>query len=117
MSAGDPAAAGSPARRAARGPYRRNPLIQGAAPELFKMWAVTVRARGGPLGARIVLCLHDELLVHVPAERAAEAADLVGSCLTETVRRWAPGGRGDSGDSVRFVADIGVLRRWADAKG
>jgi len=117
MSGGDGAAADSQAtgessaRRAARGRYGRNALIQGAAAELFKMWAVTVRARGAPLGARIVLCLHDELLVHVPADRAAETADLVGSCLAETVRRWAPGGR------VRFIADISVLRRWADAKG
>ena len=34
------------------------------------MWAVIVRARCAPLGARIVLCLHDELLVHVPHEQA-----------------------------------------------
>ena len=44
----------------------RNAMVQGAAAELFKVWAVTVRARCAPLGARIVLCLHDELLVHAP---------------------------------------------------
>ncbi len=32
-------------RAAARGRYARNALVQGAAAELFKMWAVTVRAR------------------------------------------------------------------------
>jgi DNA polymerase I len=100
----------SPARVAARGRYGRNALIQGAAAELFKMWAVTVRARGMPLGARIVLCLHDELLVHVPAGAADTAARLVGDCLAETARRWSPGGR------VRFTADISVVRSWADAK-
>ena len=98
------------ARIAARGRYGRNALIQGAAAELFKMWAVTVRARGLPLGARIVLCLHDELLVHVPCDHAESAARLVGECLGETAARWAPGGR------VRFIADIGVIRSWADAK-
>jgi DNA polymerase-1 len=98
------------ARVAARGRYGRNALIQGAAAELFKMWAVTVRARGAPLGARIVLCLHDELLVHVPADRAREAAALVGDCLAETARRWAPSGR------VRFIADTSTVRSWADAK-
>ena len=56
----------SPSRAAAYGRYARNAMIQGAAAELFKMWAVTVRARCGHLGARIVLCLHDELLVHAP---------------------------------------------------
>jgi len=100
----------SAARVAARGRYGRNALIQGAAAELFKMWAVTVRARGAALGARIVLCLHDELLVHVPGEQAAAAAELTVGCLAETARRWAP--RGD----VRFVADVSVVRSWAEAK-
>jgi DNA polymerase-1 len=98
------------ARVAARGRYGRNAMIQGAAAELFKMWAVTVRARGLPLGARIVLCLHDELLVHVPDEHGEQTARLVGECLEETAARWAPGGR------VRFIADIGIIRSWADAK-
>jgi DNA polymerase-1 len=112
MSGGaDRAATESPAARAARGRYGRNALIQGAAAELFKMWAVTVRARSAALDARIVLCLHDELLVHVPADRAAEAAELVADCLTETAKRWAPGGR------VRFIAEISTVRCWADAKG
>jgi DNA polymerase-1 len=96
---------------AARGRYGRNAVVQGAAAELFKMWAVTVRARSAPLGARIVLCLHDELLLHVPAGRAEEVAGLVGGCLAEASRRWAPGGR------VRFIADISVAGSWAAAKG
>ena len=73
-------------RDAARGRYGRNAVVQGAAAELFKAWAVTVRARALPLGARIVLCLHDELLVHAPD------------------------------DAVRFVADISVIRSWSEAK-
>ena len=94
----------------ARGRYGRNAVIQGAAAELFKMWAVTVRARTGPLDARIVLCLHDELLLHVTAGHAERTADLVGACLAEAAGRWAPGGR------VRFIADITIVRSWADAK-
>ncbi|MCU1494310.1 MAG: putative polymerase [Acidimicrobiaceae bacterium] len=95
---------------AARGRYGRNALVQGAAAELFKVWAVTVRARGADLDARIVLCLHDELLVHVPIEQSDAVARLLDDCLQEAVRRWAPD------DSVRFVADIGVIERWSDAK-
>ena len=94
----------------ARGRYGRNAVIQGAAAELFKMWAVTVRARTGPLDARIVLCLHDELLLHVPAGNAERTSELVGACLAEAAARWAPGGR------VRFIADITTVRSWADAK-
>jgi DNA polymerase-1 len=103
--------ADTPARAAARGRYGRNALIQGAAAELFKMWAVTVRARGEALGARIVLCLHDELLVHTPAAHGEAAAALVDDCLQEAARRWAPDA------SVRFIADTSVVRRWSDAKG
>jgi DNA polymerase-1 len=103
---------GGSAREAARGRYGRNAVIQGAAAELFKMWAVTVRARTAPLGARIVLCLHDELLLHVPAERAQQAADQVGGCLTEAARRWAADGR----PGVRFIADITIAPSWAEAK-
>jgi len=102
--------AASSAREAARGRYGRNAVVQGAAAELFKMWAVTVRARAASLDARIVLCLHDELLVHVPAERAEQAADLVGTCLAEATGRWAPNGQ------VRFIADITIASSWADAK-
>ncbi len=99
------------ARAAARGRYGRNAVVQGAAAELFKTWAVTVRARAAPLDARIVLCLHDELLVHAPIEHGAEVARLLDAGLQEAAHRWAPD------DSVRFVADISVIRRWSDAKG
>ena len=111
MSGGADRAAESSAARAGRGRYGRNALIQGAAAELFKMWGVTVRARAAALDARIVLCLHDELLVHVPEDQAARAAELVGDCLAETAKRWAPGGR------VRFIAEISTVCRWSDAKG
>jgi DNA polymerase-1 len=113
MSASQPSAgAVSAAREAARGRYGRNAVVQGAAAELFKMWAVTVRARTAPLGARIVLCLHDELLVHVPAGQAEQAARLVGDCLAEATGRWAAASRA----RVRFIADITIAGSWADAK-
>ena len=98
------------AAAAARGRYARNAMVQGAAAELFKMWAVTVRARGAALGARIVLCLHDELLVHVPAEHAPAAATLLDDCLAEAAARW------QQGAGVRFVADVSTVASWADAK-
>ena len=99
------------ARAAARGRYGRNALVQGAAAELFKVWAATVRARGAALDARIVLCLHDELLVHAPAERGEEVGHLVDDALQEAARRWAPD------RSVHFVAETSVIARWSDAKG
>ena len=99
----------SPAQAAARGRYGRNALVQGAAAEFFKMWAVTVRARL-PAGF-IALCLHDELLVQVPAADGEATAQLVDACLRETAARWAPG------SAVRFISDTRLVSAWSDAKG
>jgi DNA polymerase I len=98
------------ARSASYGRYARNAMVQGAAAELFKMWAVTVRARCGHLGAGIVLCLHDELLVHCPCENGETVAGMVDDCLREAAQRWAPG------CGVRFIADTTVVHSWSDAK-
>jgi DNA polymerase-1 len=99
-------------RAAARGRYGRNAMVQGAAAEFFKTWAVVTRARL-PANARIVLCLHDELLVHTPVELAPSVAEIVDGALQETAARWRqPELRSD----VRFVADTTVIARWSDAK-
>jgi DNA polymerase-1 len=94
-------------RAAARGRYGRNALIQGAAAEFFKVWAATVRARVADMNASIVLCLHDELLVHAPIEHGDAVAQLLQDCLQEAAHRWAPN------NSVRFVADISVIPQWS----
>ena len=91
-------------RTAAYGRYARNAMIQGAAAELFKVWAVIVRARCAPLGARIVLCLHDELLVHAPRDQAEAVSRLVDECLREAAQRWAPS------CGVRFISDTTTVR-------
>ncbi|HKX66993.1 MAG TPA: DNA polymerase [Intrasporangium sp.] len=123
LRAGDPATEGQDAagdepsgiRRdgaadAARGRYARNAIIQGSAAELFKTWAATVRHEVRPLGGQIVLCLHDELLVHVPLARAEEARRSVEEALARASRTWA------GTEQVRFVADTTVIRRWSEAK-
>ena len=94
---------------AARGRYARNAVVQGAAAELFKVWAVTVRARAAPFGALIVLCLHDELLIHAPEEHGPAVAALVDDCLRDAARRWS------AGRPVRFVTSTSIIARWSDA--
>jgi DNA polymerase-1 len=95
---------------AGRGRFARNAVIQGAAAELFKAWAATVRYTTRPHGARIVLCLHDELILHVPAENAQAVAAEVDAALSAASRRWT------GSDTVGFVADTSVIARWSDAK-
>ncbi len=90
------------------GRYARNAVVQGAAAELFKAWAASVR--NGLGGGRIVLCLHDELLIQVPASEGAAAVELLHSALQATAAHWA------SGSGVRFVADVALVNRWSEAK-
>ena len=97
-------------RAAARGRYGRNAMVQGAAAEFFKTWAVIVRARI-PATSQTVLCLHDELLVHTRA--AEDVARIVDDAVQETAARWL---RPDLRAGVRFVADTSVITRWSDAK-
>ncbi len=97
-------------RAAARGRYGRNAMVQGAAAEFFKTWAVIVRARLARTDAAIVLCLHDELLVHAPLDLADAAREALDDGLREAAHRWEPAG------GVRFVSETSVIQRWSDAK-
>jgi DNA polymerase I len=91
------------------GRYVRNAVVQGAAAELFKAWAATVRIELAALDGQIVLCLHDELLLQVPAENAARAGDLLASTLAATAHWWA------AGSPVRFVVEVATGTSWAEA--
>jgi DNA polymerase-1 len=95
---------------AARGRFTRNAVIQGAAAELFKAWAATVRLAVGDLDARIVLCLHDELLVEAPRPAAPAVVSALHQTLDSTAALWFGSTR------VRFVVDVRVVDRWSDAK-
>ena len=95
---------------AARGRFARNATIQGAAAEFFKVWAIIVRMRGRALDARVALCLHDELLVHVPTDRADATVELLHAALAEAAFRWSPH------HGVRYLADASVISRWSEAK-
>jgi DNA polymerase-1 len=92
------------------GRFARNAVVQGAAAELFKAWAATVRAGLVGLDARIVLCLHDELLVETPVGDADEVVQIVGRSLEQAAAWWS------AGSGVRFVTDTTIAGSWAEAK-
>jgi DNA polymerase I len=58
-----------------------------------------------------VLCLHDELLLHVPDAAVDAAGELLHSSLAATARWWA------AGSEVRFVAEVSNGASWAEAHG
>ena len=97
-------------RAAARGRYGRNAMVQGAAAELFKVWAVTVRARARRV-RRPGRAVPARRAARPRSRRAGQAvAALLLDCLGEAAHRWAPD------DGVRFVADVSVVQRWSDVK-
>ena len=91
------------------GRFARNAVVQGAAAELFKAWAATVRAGLRPYDARIVLCLHDELLVETTAAQAPAVVEVLDQALQSTAAWWC------AGSGVRLVADSAVAGSWAEA--
>jgi DNA polymerase-1 len=92
------------------GRFARNAVVQGAAAELFKAWAATVRAGLAGTSARIVLCLHDELLVECDESDAPRVVRVVDDALQSTAAWWC------AGSGVRLVSETSVAESWADAK-
>ena len=93
------------------GRFARNAVVQGAAAELFKAWAATVRDGLVALDGAIVLCLHDELLLQVPEPAADAAAALLSDALAATAAWWA------AGSPVRFVAEVQVGAQLGRGEG
>ncbi len=87
-----------------------NTLIQGSAADLIKYAMLAVH--GDPLlramGARLLLQIHDELIVEVPRENASQAAERL-SALMVDAKAWGVD------FSVPLVADAGIGDTWGEA--
>ena len=83
-----------------------NAPLQGGAADIMKkaMNEVFARLKESGLKARILLQVHDELVMEAPAEQAEETARL----LKETME-------GAVSYDVAFVADTGIGGNWAEA--
>ncbi|WP_129339622.1 bifunctional 3'-5' exonuclease/DNA polymerase, partial [Cellulomonas endophytica] len=104
------------ARRRARdqGRFTRNFVVQGTAAEWALCWLASLRRRlralAGPSGApHLVFFLHDEVLVHAPADRAEAAAEAVRAAADEAGRLLF----GDVG--VDFALDVAVVTSYDEA--
>ena len=72
-----------------------NSPFQGLAADLAKdaIWHITQECflPGSPLFmCRVVLFMHDEIILQAPVEIAAEAAERVSQLMLEAARRWCP---------------------------
>lgn len=83
-----------------------NSPIQGSAADLIKIAMVRVRdALQAGFKARLVLQIHDELIVEAPEEEAETVGLLVKRHMEEAASLTVP-----------LVADVGIGRNWLDAK-
>ncbi len=84
-----------------------NAPIQGTAADLVKIAMIRVyeRLRREKLGARMVLQVHDELLLEVPEREVARTTEVVREEM-ESVHELA----------VPLVVDVGVGNNWMEAK-
>ncbi len=85
----------------------RNTPIQGSAADIIKIAMVKVyrelNARG--LKAKLILQLHDELIIEAPNEEVAEVTELLTACMESAANL-----------SVPLVAEAKSARSWYDAK-
>ncbi|TFH71902.1 bifunctional 3'-5' exonuclease/DNA polymerase [Cellulomonas sp. HD19AZ1] len=95
-----------------RGRFTRNFVVQGTAAEWALCWLASLRRRLRGIGdgrAHLAYFLHDEVVVHSPAQDAAQVADAVRAAADEA-------GRLLFGDyPVEFALDLSVVESYADA--
>ena len=94
-------------RRGRTGRFARNAMVQGAAAEFFKVWAVTVRiARGG---WRRSCCACTTNCWCSAVRTQARGVSGGGTRPGGGLGPWSPH------RDVRFVADVSVVHRWSEA--
>ena len=84
-----------------------NTPIQGSAADIIKRAMVNAHARLAKEGlrARLLLQVHDELVLEAPADEAEAAAALVAEEMSESVQFTVP-----------LKVDVAVGKSWMDAK-
>jgi DNA polymerase-1 len=85
----------------------KNSPLQGSAADLIKVAMIEARnaLRDGALRAKLLVQVHDELVVEAPTEEVDRVAALVKSCMEGAARLRVP-----------LVADVGSGDNWLDAK-
>ncbi|MEV4343161.1 bifunctional 3'-5' exonuclease/DNA polymerase [Actinoplanes sp. NPDC049596] len=94
----------------ARGRFTRNFVVQATAAEWALVLLATLRTALEGTRAELVFFVHDEVVVHCPAEEAELVVTAVHECALKA-------GRMLFGDTpVRFPLDVSVVGAYADAK-
>ncbi len=86
----------------------RNMPIQGTAADIIKIAMIRVsdRLKRENMRSRLILQVHDELIVEAPEDEAKKAAQLLSEEMQNAVKL-----------SLELVADAGIGKTWYEAKG
>jgi DNA polymerase-1 len=84
---------------------RLNTPIQGTAADGMKAALILLHRRLPALGARLILCVHDEVLVEAPKDRAEEVKAVVESSMIEGMKRFVT--------AVPIVVEADIRPTWA----
>ena len=82
-----------------------NMPIQGTAADILK-WAMIKLHAALPSTAKMILTVHDELVVEAPEQDAVIVSDIVRTQMEQAVEF-----------SVPLTVDIGIGHNWKEAKG
>jgi DNA polymerase-1 len=93
----------------ARGRFTRNFVVQASAAEWALVLLATLRTALEGTKAELVFFVHDEVVVHCPAEEADEVVAAVHRSAAEAVRLLF------GATEVRFPLDVSVVECYADA--
>ena len=85
---------------------RLNMPIQGTAADGMKAALVLLHHRLPSLGAQLVLCVHDEVLVEAPSNHAEEVKVLVEKSMIEGMRSFVT--------AVPIVVEASILSNWGE---
>lgn len=88
---------------------RLNTPVQGSAADGMKAALILLHRRLHVLGARLILTIHDEVLVEAPEEQAEEVLEVVVASMVEGMARFVP--------EVPIVVEAEIKRTWAGAEG
>ncbi|WP_308285403.1 bifunctional 3'-5' exonuclease/DNA polymerase [Actinoplanes hulinensis] len=94
----------------ARGRFTRNFVIQATAAEWALVLLATLRTELSGTDAEMVLFVHDEVVVHCPAEQAERVVEAVHASAASAGRLLF------GATTVRFPLDVSVVGAYADAK-
>jgi len=83
--------------------------VQGSAADGMKSALVLLHRRLPPLGARLVLCVHDEVLVETPVEHAEAVKRVVVDSMIEGMQVFVT--------AVPIVVEASIRRTWAETTG